>query len=167
MSEQSLVKASLNLPCSVAILSAAAEGRKDALTATVMYVSQVSPMVVVSISKASNTYQLIEKSKEFAINVIADDQLELARKLGHIHGFDLDKFQEFGVAIESATKIGAPIISGCFANLECQAKTALWEVEGDHAIYVAEVVAFKLNENLKPMVWLNKQYFQIGAQCQT
>ncbi|MFC1951873.1 flavin reductase family protein [Chloroflexota bacterium] len=165
MSEQSLVKATLNLPCSVVILSAAAEGCEGALTATAMYVSQVSPLLVVSVSKASSTYQLIEKSKEFAINVIADNQLELAWKLGHVHGSKPDKFQEFGVATESATKIGAPIISGCFANFECQAKTAFWEVEGDHAIYVVEVVAFKLNENLKPMVWLNKQYFQVGALC--
>ncbi len=62
--------------------------------------------------------------------------------------------------------IGAPLISGCFANLECQVRSSLWEVEGNHAIYVAEVLAFKMNEKLKPLVWLNNQYFQVGAKCQ-
>ena len=33
------------------------------------------------------------------------------------------------------------------------------------AIYIAEVSAFKMNEELKPLVWLNNRYFQVGARC--
>ncbi len=135
------------------------------MTATVMYVSQVPPLLVVSISKTFATYELIEKSKEFAINVIADTQLDLSKKFGTVHGYEMDKFQEFGISTEPANKIDAPLISGCFANIECQVRSALWEVEGNHAIYVVEAVAFKMNGDLSPVVWLNNQYFQVGAQC--
>ncbi len=165
MPEQSLRKAPLQLPCSVVILSAEADGRKGAMTATAMYVSQVPPLLVVSISKTFTTYGLIEKSKEFAINVIADTQLELSKKFGRIHGYEVDKFREFGISTEPSTKIGAPLISGCYANLECRVRSSLWEVEGNHAIYVAEVLAFKMNKGLKPLVWLNNLYFEVGAQC--
>jgi flavin reductase (DIM6/NTAB) family NADH-FMN oxidoreductase RutF len=135
------------------------------MTATAMYVSQVPPLLVVSISKNDATYQLIEKSKEFAINVIADEQLDLSQKFGSVHGATVDKFKKFGIATEKASRVSAPLISGCYAHIECQVKTALWEVEGNHAIYIAEVKAFKMNAKLKPMVWLNNKYFEVGDQC--
>jgi len=67
------------------------------MTATATYVSQAPPLLVVSISKTFATYGLVEKSKEFAINVIADTQLDLSKKFGRIHGYEVDKFQEFGL----------------------------------------------------------------------
>jgi flavin reductase (DIM6/NTAB) family NADH-FMN oxidoreductase RutF len=166
MSKQALAKAPLQLPCSVVILSAKSDNLQGAMTATAMYVSQTPPLLAVSISKTLATYQLIEKSKEFAVNVLADTQLDLSKKFGSVHGYEVDKFHEFGISTESANSIGAPLISGCFSNLECQVKASLWEVEGNHAIYVAEVLAFKMNEELKPLVWLNNQYFEVGARCQ-
>jgi len=165
MSEKTLAKATLQLPCSVVIVSAKADKRQGAMTATAMYASQVPPLLVVSISKTFATYELIEKSKEFAINVIADTQLGLSKKFGTVHGYEVNKFQEFGISTEPASKIGAPLVSGCFANIECRVRSSLWEVEGNHAIYVAEVVAFKMNEELRPVVWLNNQYFEVGARC--
>ena len=70
MSSDSLVKATLQLPCSVVIVSAEAEGKRGAMTATAMYISQSPPLVAVSLSRTDATYRLIEKSGEFVINVI-------------------------------------------------------------------------------------------------
>lgn len=165
MTADSLVRATLQLPCSVVVLSALAEGREGAMTATAMYVSQKPPLLAVSVSRTFATYQLIEKSKEFAVNVIADNQLELSKKFGSTHGFEVSKFRDLGIETEPASKIQAPLVSGCFASIECQVKTSLWEVEGNHAIYIAEVVAFRMNRNLKPLVWLDNQYFQVGEKC--
>ena len=165
MSDKSLAKATLQLPCSVVIVSAKADNRQGAMTATAMYASQVPPLLVVSISKTFATYELIEKSKEFAVNVIADTQLDLSKKFGTTHGYEVDKFQEFGISTEPASKIDAPLVSGCFANIECRVRSSLWEVEGNHAIYVVEAVAFKMKEELRPVVWLNNQYFQVGMRC--
>ncbi len=165
MSERSLVRATMQLPCSVGILTAGADGKQGAMTATAMFVSQVPPLIAASVSKTFATYQLIEKAKEFVFNVIAEDQLELAKKFGSVHGYEIDKFTEFNIAAGSASKVGAPLISGCFASIECQVKSSLWDVAGNHAIYIAEVVDFKINNESKPMVWLNGQYFRVGAEC--
>ncbi|MDP2729491.1 MAG: flavin reductase family protein [Dehalococcoidales bacterium] len=165
MPEKSLVRATLQLPCSVVILSAGDGNSQGAMTATAMYVSQVPPLVVVSLSKTFATYQLIEKSKEFAVNVIADNQLDLAKKFGSVHGYEVDKFKEFGIATEPASKVSAPLVSGCFASIECRVKSSLWDVEGNHAIYIGEVVGFKLNEELQPLVWLDNRYFKVGTEC--
>ena len=58
-----------------------------------------------------------------------------------------------------------PVISECFANLECRVKQTVEEKQGNHLIFMAEVVGFKMNEKLKPLVWLNNQYFKVGAEC--
>jgi len=165
MPNKSLVQATMQLPCSVTILTAHADNIQGAMTASSMYVSQVPPLLAVSVSKTFATYHLIEKSKEFAINLIADSQQDLAGKFGSIHGYEIDKFKEFGVKTETANIIKAPLIIGCFANIECRVKSALWDVEGNHAIYIAEVVGFKMNDKLSPMVWLNNKYFRVGNEC--
>lgn len=165
MAEPALVQATLSLPCSVVVLSAAAGGKQGAMTATAMYVSQVPPVIAVSLSKTFATYLLIEESKEFAINIIADNQVDLAKRFGGVHGHETDKFKEFGIATEASSKIGAPLVSGCFANIECRVKSAIWDVEGNHAIYLSEVVAFKINRELNPTVWLNNKYFRVGSEC--
>jgi flavin reductase (DIM6/NTAB) family NADH-FMN oxidoreductase RutF len=130
-----------------------------------MYVSQVPPLIAVSVSKTFDTYELIEKAGEFAINVIAEDQLDLSQKFGSVHSQEVDKFKEFHVATEAASEIKAPLISGCFANIECKVKNSLWDVEGNHAIYIGEVVAFKMSEKARPLVWLDNKYFLVGSEC--
>jgi flavin reductase (DIM6/NTAB) family NADH-FMN oxidoreductase RutF len=165
MSNKSFVKATMQLPCSVTILTAHADNTQGAMTASSMYVSQVPPLLAVSVSKTFATYHLIEKSKEFAINLIADNQRDLAEKFGSLHGFEIDKLKEFGVKTETASVVKSPLITGCFANIECRVKSSLWDVEGNHVIYIAEVVGFKMDEKLSPMVWLNNKYFRVGNEC--
>ncbi len=165
MAEQSMIKATLQLPCSVVIISAQSGHKKGAMTAGAMYVSQVPPLLAVSVSNTFATQKLIEQSREFAVNVITDGQVELAKKVGSAHGRDVDKFQEFNIATEPASKIGAPLISGSFANIECRVQSSLMESGGNHTIYIAEVVGFKMNDKLGPLVWLNNSYFKVGGEC--
>jgi flavin reductase (DIM6/NTAB) family NADH-FMN oxidoreductase RutF len=165
MPNKSFVQATMQLPCSVIILTANADNIQGTMTASSMYVSQVPPLLAVSVSKTFATYRLIEKSKEFALNVIADNQQDFAGKFGSIHGYEIDKFKKFGVKTETASIIKAPLITGCFAHIECRVKSSLWDVEGNHAIYIAEVVGFKMNDKLSPMVWLNNKYFRVGNEC--
>jgi flavin reductase (DIM6/NTAB) family NADH-FMN oxidoreductase RutF len=166
MSNDSLVKATLQLPCSVVIISAEAESKRGAMTGTAMYVSQSPPLVAVSVSKTFATYRLIEKSGDFVINIVTDKQLQLAKKVGGVHGLDLDKFAQFDIPFEPATKVHSPVISGCFATFECQIKSRLQEGQVNHTIYIAEVVAFAVDDLLRPLVWLNNRYFNVGTECQ-
>jgi len=130
-----------------------------------VYVSQSPPLIVVSLSKHLATYQLIERAREFGVNVLADSQLGLAGKFGSVHGYEVDKFSEFGIATIPASKIKAPLVSGCFANMECNVKDTLSDVGGNHAVYIGEVVAFHINRELKPAVWLNNRYYRVGSEC--
>lgn len=94
------------MPCSVVLLSAKAGNKQGGMAATAMYISEVPPLIAVSVSKTLATYQLIEKSEEFAVNIIADKQVDLVERLGSSHLYEVDKFKEYGIATEQATKIG-------------------------------------------------------------
>ena len=153
------------MPTSVVIISAKADAERGVMTATAMFVSESPALIAVSVSKTLSTYQLIEKSKEFAINLITEEQIDLAKKIGSSHGRDVDKFSEFSIGTTPANKIEVPLVSGCFANIECRVKTALSEIEGNHAIYIGEVVDSQYNEKLGPLVWLDNRYFKVGTEC--
>jgi flavin reductase (DIM6/NTAB) family NADH-FMN oxidoreductase RutF len=165
MSGGSLVQATRQLPCSVVILTTKYGDAQDAMTASAMFVSEEPQLLIVSVSKTFKTYELIEKSHEFVVNILSDDKLDLAHKLGSSHGQNADKLTKFNVGTEPASKVIAPLISGCFANIECRVKTSIWDVEGGHAIYLAEVVAYKINGSLSPLVWLSGKYYRVGSEC--
>ncbi|MDP2719729.1 MAG: flavin reductase family protein [Dehalococcoidia bacterium] len=158
-------KSTVELPCSVVAISAKSGAQQGAMTASAMYVSQVPALILVSIAKSLATYELIEKSKAFAINILSENQIALAKKLASVHGKGVDKLKELKVATSAASTVKAPLIDGCFGYIECKVKGSFSDVEGDHAIYIGEAVSFKLDKSLKPLVWLENKYFKVGSEC--
>lgn len=64
--------------------------------------------------------QLIKKSKECVINVPEVHMLDTVVRIGNCSGRDVDKFAEFGLTAQKASKVTAPLIKECFANFECK-----------------------------------------------
>jgi flavin reductase (DIM6/NTAB) family NADH-FMN oxidoreductase RutF len=116
----------------------------------------------VSVGKHILTHDLIEEAGEFVLNVASTDQAKLARKLGATHGREVDKFKEFGISTEKASKVNAPMIKGSFAHLECKVVTSY--SAGNYTIYVAEVVDYKVDGNLVPVAWHHNNYFVLGQR---
>ncbi len=132
------------------------------MTATAFFVSEVPPLLSVSVAGHHLTNALIQQSGEFVVNLATPEQLEMVRKLGSTHGRDLDKFEEFRLATEPSDTVGAARIAGSYAFLECK-------VVGSHAaatyrVYTAEVSAFAVHEEWKPLLWHLGGFFSIGAQ---
>ncbi|HEX7534666.1 MAG TPA: flavin reductase family protein, partial [Syntrophales bacterium] len=100
------------LPCSVVLLSAGNGTKKDAMTATAMFVSEDPPLFVVSVDRSHLTHALIEETGQFVLNVASRDQVKLARGLGSTHGGKVDKFKKFNIKTETAKVVSAPIIKG-------------------------------------------------------
>jgi len=157
---EELIKATRLVPTSVVLLSVGAEGNQDVMTATAMFVAENVPLLMISVSKNSTCYELIEKTGELALNVASNEQVGLAKKVGSTHGRDVDKFKEFGINIEKGSKIGSPLIKGSFASLECKVITSMPVTS--YMVYLVEVVAFKADESLTPVGWLKDRYFSLG-----
>ncbi|MBN2759426.1 MAG: flavin reductase family protein, partial [Rhodobacteraceae bacterium] len=79
----------------------------------------------------SRRFEMFEQAQHFAIHIMADDQLQLARHFAR-DGFD---FSLPGIE----TGLGdTPLLPGCLARFEC-ARHAVYP-GGDHAIVVGKVL---------------------------
>lgn len=157
-----LLKATRLVPCSVVLLSVKTKEKQDAMTATATFVSEDPPLCTVSVAKHIVSHDLIERAGEFVLNVASTEQGELAKKLGSTHGRRVDKFKKFNIKKEKATSIKSPMIKNSYANIECRVITSM--TAATYTIYLAEVVAYKVNDKLKPMAWFDNKYFALGDQ---
>jgi flavin reductase (DIM6/NTAB) family NADH-FMN oxidoreductase RutF len=155
--EQNLLSATRMVPCSVVLLSAATKEARDAMTATAMFVSENLPLMTISLAKTSTCCALIEESGECVLNVASVGQVGLAKKLGTTHGKDVDKFKEFSIPFEKSSKMKAPSIPGSYANLECKIITS--HQAGNYIVYIAEIVSYKVDEKLVPLIWHGNRFF--------
>ena len=160
--KQGVISISRLVPCSVALLTVAAKGEKDAMTASTMFVSENPPLLTVSVAKHIASHDLIEKAGEFVLNLASTNQVKLAKQIGFTHGGKLDKFKRFGIPKGKASKVGSPLIKGSFANIECRVITSL--SAANYIVYLAEVVDYKIDNKLTPIAWHRNKYFALNEE---
>ena len=107
------------------------------------------PKVAVVIDKTTLTRELVEASGEFVLNVPARQQAALALAVGTQSGREVDKFgKEVGPSTGSgqaadgtaASAVGAPLIEGCLAWLECRVIPEL-HIQKTYDLFLGEVIA--------------------------
>ena len=147
------------LPCAVTLLSAGTTEKRDAMTATAMFVSENPPLVVVSVGKNSFSHELIEKNGEFVLNVASAGQIKLAKALGATHGAKMDKFKQFNIGDQKAESVAAPLIKGSFSHIECKVITSF--PVSHYIVYLAVVSAFRIDRKKVPLAWHAMKYFPL------
>ena len=80
------------------------------------------PRVIVQISKANHTHEMILQSKVFALNFLRKDQLQHIRDFGLLSGRDVDKLAN--VPFETKAS-GSPVIKDCLGYLDCRVVNAM------------------------------------------
>lgn len=124
---------------------------------TAAWVAQASfnpPLIMVSIAPERYTHDLIQKSRVFAVNILADYQLEVGKHFGFTSGRRVDKCS--GIA-HGPKKTGAPILKDSFGYLDCKLLSAF--KAGDHTVFVGEVVEHFIHKDKKPLVFRSKDFF--------
>ena len=124
----------------VYVVTASHEGRQGGFTAA--WLTQVSfdPLLVaVSINPGNATWSLIEKSRRFAINVLAAGQQEAARHFGLTSGRDRDKLSTVRTHMSPD---GAVVLADAVSWLDCRVEQQT--SAGDHRVVIARVVGGEL-----------------------
>lgn len=98
------------------------------------------PKVLAVIDKSSYSRELIEASGEFALNVPARPQARITLEAGSSSGRGRDKIAEIGFLTFPASRVTAPLLSGCLGWLECRV-IAEPHNEASYDLFIAEVVA--------------------------
>lgn len=131
--------------------------------------SAVPQLIGVSISPKRHSHGLIEKSKEFVVNVPTMEILEKVAGCGTISGRVAEKFEKFGLTPRKSKVIKTPAIEECIAHLECKLVNQLRI--GDHTLFVGEVVAAYFDEGAFEEYLMNvkkvRPIYQIGGQNYT
>jgi flavin reductase (DIM6/NTAB) family NADH-FMN oxidoreductase RutF len=94
-------------------------------------VSLDPPLVLWSLNRDATNLAAFEAAARYTINVLADDQAELALRFSRPH---VDRFAGVPYRIGAA---GAPLIEGCVAWFECR-HHARHRV-GDHVLFIGAV----------------------------
>ncbi len=139
----------------VCIIGARYNDRVNGMTAA--WVSQVSfepVLVMVAIGKERHTHKMIEGSGLFSINVLDENQIDLAKHFGFKSGKDIDKFSD--IPYETIAS-GCPVLKDCLVYLECKVVGA-YEA-GDHTLFVGEILSSAAKKETKPLLYLAKDYF--------
>jgi flavin reductase (DIM6/NTAB) family NADH-FMN oxidoreductase RutF len=111
-----------------------------------MPTSHSPPLVAISISPKRYSHALIEKTKEFVINIPTVKIVNETLACGNTSGRDHDKFKETGLTPIPAKKVKTPIIEECLAHLECKLHNQF--ETGDHTVFIGEIVEAYANKDV-------------------
>ena len=130
----------------VYILSSVNEG--EYCVSTITWVSQASfepPMISVCIKRNSSSYEIVKKRGEFILHLLGDNQKELASTFFKPTIFENEKLngQEFSLANN------LPLLKDIPAYIQCKVVEIL--ENGDHPLFLAEVVDAKINNDSNPL----------------
>ncbi|MBI4217002.1 MAG: flavin reductase family protein [Chloroflexi bacterium] len=134
-------------PKTLAVITAAAGGRQNAMTAAwYTTMSAAPPLVGVAIHPRRYTYELILDSGEFGVAFLPLESAHLYAALGASRGREMDKLAHFKVALDSPLKTKAPILSAAYASYECTVRDH--QRYGSHEWFVGEIVALHIKDDL-------------------
>ncbi|MAF50761.1 MAG: flavin reductase [Nanoarchaeota archaeon] len=105
---------------------------------TVSWVSKVSfkpPLVMISIGKNKKDHEKFEEAEVFAVNVMGENGIEVARHFGLSSGENVNNFKEIDF-IE--LKTGSPVLKECVGAIDC--KIVKTVDAGDHVVFIGEVL---------------------------
>ncbi|MPZ23175.1 MAG: flavin reductase [Dehalococcoidia bacterium] len=116
-------------------------------------------LVLVCIDLTAESHPFIAESRAFVINILARDQEDLSRQFATK---DPDKDRAVRNIPHRIGEVGAPILEGTLAHLEC---TVVNEVHaGDHTVFVGEVVdAGYASDAGPPLVFYQGKYRDLAA----
>jgi flavin reductase (DIM6/NTAB) family NADH-FMN oxidoreductase RutF len=126
-------------PGPVVLVTTARSGRPNVMAMSWHTMLEFEPPLVgCVISNRNSSFGMLRETGECVIGI---PTVEIAQKVvgvGNSSGADMDKFEKFGLTPRPASKVGAPLIEECYANLECRvADTGMVEA---YCLFVLEVV---------------------------
>ncbi|MGN8079926.1 flavin reductase family protein [Variovorax sp. 22077] len=136
------------------LVSAAHGGRRNIMAAAwAMPLDFDPPKVAVVLDKSTWTRELLEGAGSFALQVPVRAQLDLTETLGNTSGREIadqpgqDKFAAYGLSTFAGTAIGAPLLEGCAAWLECRLLPEP-AIQQRYDLFLGEVIAAQADERV-------------------
>ncbi len=125
--------------------------------AWVMRIAGSPHFVMTAVALSSNTYPYLQKAGFFGVNILAEDQVGIARHFGRQTGHEVNKFKRQDIYWDRKVT-GAPIMLDALAYLDCRLVDVYQPPGGDHALFIGEVIdAGKLREG-EALIYRREDY---------
>ncbi|MDR3476757.1 MAG: flavin reductase family protein [Gammaproteobacteria bacterium] len=140
---------SLLEPGPVVMVTTSRKGQPNIMTMSWHTMMDFEPPIIgCVISNGDYTFESLKKSKECVINI---PTVELAKKVvgvGNTSGRSVEKFKKFDLTPVAASYVSAPLISECYANLEC--KVIDTRLVNQYNFFILEVIKAWISPAKKP-----------------
>jgi flavin reductase (DIM6/NTAB) family NADH-FMN oxidoreductase RutF len=136
-------------------------GSRTGLTATAFCsLSDSPPTVLICVNKNASAHPVIEQTGFFSVNVLRDDQADLAACFAGMTG--LKGEQRFDNARWTIEETGAPVMLDALASLDCLLLQT--HDHGTHSVFVAGVQAVRCNADSEPLIYFRGSFGGLNAQ---
>ena len=124
-------------PGPVVLVTTHDRGRDNVMTISWTMVLDFTPVFALTTGEWNYSYAALRRTRECVIAIPTLDQLDKVVGIGTCSGKDTDKFAHFGLTPVRGTRVKAPLIRECLANIECK----VVDIVGRHSIVVLRGVA--------------------------
>ena len=136
------------------ILTTADKGRLNGQCLdALMQVTSDPPRIAISIRKTSLTYEMINATNVFGINVLSKNDASCLEKVKHFglqSGRNVDKFASIPYEL---TENGIPMIPDTKAFFECKVVCQMTCDLQTHTLFIADVTAAGMNPEGEPLTY--------------
>jgi flavin reductase (DIM6/NTAB) family NADH-FMN oxidoreductase RutF len=117
------------------------------------------PLILISIDHKHSAYQLLEhEGATFAVNILAEDQIELSNRFAWLKDEDRFAGGDWTTAVT-----GAPILNEALAWLDCTIHSRF--PTGTHTIYIGEVQASGVpRPGEPPLLYWDREYRSLALE---
>ncbi len=129
------------------------EGIAAGFTASSFNSVSLEPRLILwSLAKTSSLIPVFEQAKGYAVHFLAEDQIDISNT------FASPSEDRFAGLDWQLSDTNLPIISGCAAHLECEARHCY--EGGDHLIFVGEVIHHQNDQEKSALAYHRGNYSQ-------
>ena len=115
-------------------------------------------------------HKLISENKEFVINIITENMVDIAILAGSYSGKYIDKFEKLGLTPLKARYVKSPMIKESPINIEAKVSESI--VLGSHELFIGEVIAtwvdseyltdkIRQYKKISPLVYCSPNFYTI------
>ena len=104
------------------------------------------PMVTIAVRKERLSYENIQATGEFVINLTTIEMLKMTDFCGCRSGRTVDKIKHFGLELDPGSDVKVPSLAKSPVALECKVKSVT-EL-GTHDLFLAEIVRNKIEKSV-------------------
>ncbi|WP_159591858.1 flavin reductase family protein [Hydrogenophaga sp. BPS33] len=118
------------------------------------YVATSPPMVAINIARRAvggatkDTARNIERSRSFVVNVATEAHMELMHRCGQEYPPDVSEAEALGLPLLPSRHVAAPRIALSPVQMECRLDQIVKLGRGVNTLYIGEVVAFHLRDDV-------------------